>query len=383
MVSTLNIDLQWTGSDIAQEVSAQHINWEYIRHYAIETKFQRTGSYDSCSFAPSYHKGGQNLVRLLIFGDCTHWVVRTPLKPFGSDLVKVLGHEVDTMSLVKKQSGIPVPDVYGFDLRLENQAGTPFVLMEFIPGNTAMDSFGGYRTHRGETPTQFRSGFHQAMADIQVQMTSIRFCKIGAITKQGEDYVVGPLPGLGGPFSSAADFFTAWAEKARFRWSDEFIRQRTPKHLVEAVQKSIKAFPPGLKELSRTRQFLEGPFPLLHIDFYNSNVIITPQHDIMSVIDWDGAFVGPWEIVAMAKDLSIIPAALDGPLFAEDDAWRTRAEERKDYVNFIRTAEETRSIDCRLSSVLSDTNTQDFAEAFWLFQIDGRIGFFGDVLRQL
>jgi hypothetical protein len=47
------------------------------------------------------------------------------------------------------------------------------MIMEFIPGDTAMDSFGGHRIHKGKTPPQFKAKFHAEMADIQVSSQRI------------------------------------------------------------------------------------------------------------------------------------------------------------------------------------------------------------------
>ncbi|KND93773.1 hypothetical protein TOPH_01933 [Tolypocladium ophioglossoides CBS 100239] len=52
---------------------------------------------------------------------------------------------------------------------------------------------------------------------------------IGNIVKcRDGTYSMGPLPGIGGPFDSAAHFFEAWADKAEFPYREELIRERTP-----------------------------------------------------------------------------------------------------------------------------------------------------------
>ncbi|KAK4196257.1 hypothetical protein QBC40DRAFT_313936 [Triangularia verruculosa] len=58
----------------------------------------------------------------------------------------------------------------------------------------------------------------------RVQITSIRLPKIGKIVRNREGgYELGPLPGIGGPFDTAAAFFEAWANKVKFKWDDETI----------------------------------------------------------------------------------------------------------------------------------------------------------------
>lgn len=50
-----------------------------------------------------------------------------------------------------------------------------------------------------------------------MQMSAIRFLKIGHIEECLDGtYLVGHLPGIGGSFDTAAQFFNAWAGEAKF-----------------------------------------------------------------------------------------------------------------------------------------------------------------------
>ena len=90
----------------------------------------------------------------------------------------------------------------------------------------------------------------------------------------------------------------------------------------------------------------------------------------------------PWEMVEFAKDLSIVPPAMDGPLYYEDEATRRQLVERGEYIGLARQAETSRGLDDRLSATLADSALQHFAHATWLYK-DGRIGFYCDVLDEL
>lgn len=131
-------------------------------------------------------------------------------------------------------------------------------------------------------------------------MASIRFPKIGSIIYSDGTYSIGPIPKIGGPFDSAAEFFEAWAERARFPFSEEtirkMIRQTTSLDVVdvEEIVRSIQNFPSRLKDFSKRFLFREGPIPLFHTDFYSSNIIIDSEHNLLSVIDWENAIVAPW-----------------------------------------------------------------------------------------
>jgi hypothetical protein len=115
--------------------------------------------------------GGLNLVRRLDFQDGTSWIVRIQL--YKSASTGRLVCEIDTMAMVRERSNISVPEVFAYEANCNNAVGVSFMIMEFILGDTAMDSFGGHRIYKGKTPLQFKAKFHAEMADIQVRLQRI------------------------------------------------------------------------------------------------------------------------------------------------------------------------------------------------------------------
>lgn len=204
---------------------------------------------------------------------------------------------------------------------------------------------------------------------------------IGSIVKQPDGtYAVGAIPGIGGPFETAADFFCAWAKSAKFPYSEAFIRKRTQSQNVdlEALITSIRDFPTRLSHFAKQHRFRSGPFPLLHTDFYKSNVLIDSEYRIQGVIDWDNAMVGPWEMVEFPKDLCIVPPVLDGLLYRESEESRAVLADRDRYVEVVKALEEAKQVDGELSSILGDERVQSLAQGVWLY-LDGRIGFYSDI----
>lgn len=52
----------------------------------------------------------------------------------------------------------------------------------------------------------------------------MRLPRIGTIIRNREGgYELGPSPGIGGPFNTAAAFFKAWADNVKFKWDNETI----------------------------------------------------------------------------------------------------------------------------------------------------------------
>jgi hypothetical protein len=93
-------------------------------------------------------------------------------------------------------------------------------------------------------------------------MASVRFPKIGSIVKLPDGtYSVGSIPGIGGPFDSAADFFKAWAIRMKFPYNENTIRERTPSKFVDEILKSIRDFPLQLVISPNIIAFRKAPFP--------------------------------------------------------------------------------------------------------------------------
>jgi hypothetical protein len=196
--------LNWKSDDIEQNESLAFIDWDALKRYAANARRHVDGMQFSCHLSPEYNMGGLHVVRRIDFEDNVHWLARLQLEPPTPESCQRMLNEVHTMAAVRSRSKIPVPQVFTYDTTGESGVGAALMLMEFVPGDTAMDSFGGWATHKGETPAQFKDKFHAELADIQVEMASIRFSKIGAIVLRDGEFDVGPIPGLGGPFNTAA-----------------------------------------------------------------------------------------------------------------------------------------------------------------------------------
>ena len=199
---------------------------------------------------------------------------------------------------------------------------------------------------------------------------------IGRIIKLSDGtFSIGGLPGIGGPFKTAADFLCAWADNSKFPYNEAFIRARTPETVVDDVISSIKSFPARLSDFARHYTFRGGPYPLVHSDLYNSNVLVDSECRVKGVIDWENAIVGPWEMVEFIKELSTVPPVMDEPFYNEKNEI---IAERKMYIQAIKDAERVKQLDSRLSETLDDENIQNLAQAIWLYP-DGRIGFYSRI----
>lgn len=122
-------------------------------------------------------------MRRLEFQDGTCWVVRLQLKQYSPDAAECLQCEVHTMTTVRKRSTIPVPEVYAYEPTHDNVVGVPFILMEFIPGNTAMDSFGGTRYIGGKLPRSSSSNSMPRWPIFRCRCRQFAFPRLGPLPR--------------------------------------------------------------------------------------------------------------------------------------------------------------------------------------------------------
>jgi hypothetical protein len=71
--------------------------------------------------------------------------------------------ELATMAFLLEKTDILIPRVFVSDTTATNSVGAPYVFMECIKGNSAMDMPAGY-----EIPTKYRTKYLEAEASIIV-----------------------------------------------------------------------------------------------------------------------------------------------------------------------------------------------------------------------
>lgn len=164
-------ELNWKKTDIDKERSLPAINWDALQEYAIALRqAQRDdGPPPTCNLLPQYNMGGLHIIRLLQFNDGARWVARIQLHSGSDESAKRLLHEVHTLSVIREQRRVPVPEVFGYESTTNNPVGVAFILMDFVPGDSAMDSFGGWHAHHGKIPSRYKSKFYHQVAQMQVR----------------------------------------------------------------------------------------------------------------------------------------------------------------------------------------------------------------------
>ncbi|KZL76510.1 protein kinase-like domain protein [Colletotrichum tofieldiae] len=341
-------------------------DWETLCNIASHAKREVP-----CKMLHSYTLGGSFLARLLKFQDGTYWVARVQLRKSTPEISRKLRIEIDTTVMLKTETKAPVPQIFAFELDDANSTGSAFVLLEYLPGNNAADEAHGYKKiDWGLIPLQHRHTFYRTMAAAHVQIASARLLKIGTVIRNVDSsFTVGPIPGIRGPFDTAASFIQEWATRVKFPYDESYLQEVLPPLLA-----------------SDGKQFTrKGPFPIRHNDLFHSNVIVTKDYGVLGVIDWENSYAVPWELINAPWFLNTVPRLLNRPdqydnagrPLAKDEAGQWADEEA--YADLVREAELDARTDHKLSQILSNRNSRAMAAIIHLFS-QGKMGFYGRVL---
>jgi hypothetical protein len=166
-----------------------------------------------------------------------------------------------------------------------------------------------------------------------------------ALYSRIQKHDIGPFPnGLGGPYRTATEYYRAWAAK----------NKSTPGATSPFVSLIDEAAPIISKHDL-------GPFRLVHGDFGHNNVIVDDNFNILSVIDWEGSFVGPAEMAARfplrnqmyPETLIPIVRDIDGRIL--DERVRRKTESRELFVAAVASEEDRLCVSLQLSVSMTDS----------------------------
>jgi hypothetical protein len=150
-----------------QKASLEFICWEALKVAAEKLRNL------TCQVGKQYRFGAPHVVREFLFDDGVRWIARVNLpetnlsvednyipKPISStwtsEAAAAMRSELDTMSFLRDNTDIPIPMVYF-------SVGAPYIFMECIQGNSAMDMPGQY-----EILAEYRAKYLEAEASVIV-----------------------------------------------------------------------------------------------------------------------------------------------------------------------------------------------------------------------
>ncbi|WEW56652.1 hypothetical protein PRK78_002100 [Emydomyces testavorans] len=262
--------------------------------------------------------------------DGEKWMVRIPLLPRLAFPEEKMRSEIATMKYVAEKTTIPIPRLYGYSISRNNILGLPFMLVEYIEGNTL------YPTNLRTMDRDKRKHLHAQIGDVYIQLYRQQFDRIGALTldKNDEHWVFAsnrPLTvdvneqevsGLeicnylppNRTFHSTIDYIymvTKLISNDFHRGRDCIVNEDDARWYLYSIYASQSILMEWVNP-----KYNQGPFVLMHGDLRPPNIIIDDDFNIVSILDWEWShtvpvqlFVPPsWltnrEITEISKDIS-------------------------------------------------------------------------------
>ncbi|RAK94811.1 phosphotransferase family protein [Aspergillus ibericus CBS 121593] len=360
---TFYSELHGFSSKVADRV-LKTAKWDALIQRATE---KRSGM--KCRLLPAIGMGYNHMIRILEFADRVQWVARLQMPDLYDGSAKAQGEmecEHMTFRLVQEKTKIPVPKIHVCEDGPSSSAGVPFMLMDCLRGNVGADL-------ALIIPHEHEVKVYTAMAEAHIEMFNIKLSQIGRIVGENNDgsYRQGPIPGIGGPFDTAAEYFRAWATHTKFRLTPDQLRALSGKYADELSVNNT------------------CPFGLYHGDFGHANVVFDDNYRMLGVIDWELAYAALCEIAAQFP-LAVpgtVPT-LDFSQHYDDNGDRKDADlkkgyaSRERYIAIVKQIEEEQGFTTgyRLSSALESSQRHHMACAIPLFE-DGRAAFYSKVME--
>ncbi|KAL2037806.1 hypothetical protein N7G274_009531 [Stereocaulon virgatum] len=259
-----------------------------------------------CRVSPRAANGSFNLVFIISFDDGVYWGLKIPANGhrdcFDDTAAHALKSEALTMQTIQRDTTIPLPTIYGFDNTMDNELGCPYIMMEWLRGESLWKVW----FDKKSSPTrleQVRLRALQTIAAAIVQLNGYRSDYSGAWRF---DEGLNPVD-VGG--AKVVDMWTTSEETNEEEQDDLLVKKDPSPDPLDAllfmlhrrgmksqcnargrgIDMSLKLF----TEWARERALGEEPeFVLAHPDFDIQNILVDRDGALCGILDWDGvAFV--------------------------------------------------------------------------------------------
>jgi len=250
-----------------------------------------------CSVIQPPNYGSFNLLYTIEFPE-DKWIIRIPCPDTSPQSIR---SAACAMTYLRRNTSIPIPEIYGFDETTNNEIGAPYVMMEFVDG-FSVDEL--WFKDTGPTPLPLRRiRILQTLAEAMSKLSKFQFDRIGALDFDSDDKILdpkrilefevedesaelkdmesgidkGPLFRRIGPFDSSSAYFEALLAMQEPPQSNCSVGAR---HLLKLM---IRCLPPSLA----TREPCPESFVLAHPDLGSQNVLVSEDGTLVALIDWD------------------------------------------------------------------------------------------------
>ncbi|KAK6518934.1 hypothetical protein TWF281_003626 [Arthrobotrys megalospora] len=265
----------------------------------------------------------------ITFEDGVSWLARLPKPWRSSHPNESMYSQISAWRYLKKNTSIPVPEVYHFayDTEPSNNVGASFMLYEKLPGQQVPEL-------DVENPTSIGKAarFHGQLADIIFQLSSRTFENIGSIQQSATDadeFTVGPLYSIHntyplargrsatnrGPYVSAFEYLTAFGE-LNYKDAKSHSHRPAQSDLCAPVDEELARFfliNKMIPKFSIETGYNNGPFVFQNWGLNSAGLLVDEDCNITGVTGITGV-IGPLTSLCKYPDL-IYETKKKGPLF--------------------------------------------------------------------
>jgi hypothetical protein len=255
--------------------------------------------------APMY--GSTHVIFPLLFQDGVRWLAKihvTGVPGKWTDISsRALTAEAKTMRLLKRETTIPLPEVYDFSATTENPLGCPYMFVSHVQGKSLYDVWFAHRlsNRSQEEVDRCRVKALEDIAKAMVQLKSFSFERSGTPTFDSTGLPSGTAP------SRCMDYEAMMKRGLQEDSLDEFIYveescyYNTYDYFVDGLKKENEPsiFNKGLASLVKLLISCipshphAQPFVLVHPDYNIQNFLVSDDGELQGIIDWDGASAAP------------------------------------------------------------------------------------------
>ncbi|EEP79400.1 predicted protein [Uncinocarpus reesii 1704] len=268
--------------------------------------WQRTGIFDPFGRLIDSLNGSYNIVHIVEFRAGEKYVIRIPATGWGDRFTqsarRAFVAQIRTMQYIKKNTTLPIPEIYGYNDGFRNEIGAPFMVMGYVHGVPVnkrwFDESGpGILEER-------RLRILDSLAETMSQLQNLKFDRIGTLVFDQGGLTIGPCyrwyDGTfgqadygkvlrveeSGPFSSSQEYLQhCLASREGGEISKDPIVNAGSRALLEMI---ISCLPPSTNGKSDNESFVLGLQ-----DFNWQNIMTDETGRVTGIVDWDNVQTMP------------------------------------------------------------------------------------------
>lgn len=251
--------------------------------------------------------GSMHVAFVIVFADGLKLLLKFPATGYRGQFTELeaqsLRAEALTMQLLKRQTTLPVPELYDFSSSCDNPLNCPFILMDFVAG-APMSEYWFDETASQPALEQRRETILQELAQAMHRLNKFTFSQGGSPTFDANGEPAGveswkqqDFTAMFHPATAVAGEHVIYRQTGHFPTPSSYLRgmlaDKDPSSDDEASQADHKLLKMFFDWIPPTAEPERNDFVLTHTDLNLQNILVSPEGHLLGLIDWDGVAAVP------------------------------------------------------------------------------------------